>query len=46
MDSLRAYRFYVDGILKAVVFSEDDSVGVFEYLQTTYPGSTIALRII
>lgn len=46
MDSMRAYRFYLDGILRAVVFSEDDSVGVFAYLQEAYPFAKIELRII
>lgn len=46
MNSMRAYRFYVDGILTAIVFSEDDSVGVFSYLQEAYPFAEIELRII
>lgn len=46
MDSTRAYRFYLDGILSAVVFSEDDLEGVFAYLQEAYPFAKIELRII
>ena len=40
------YRFFVDGVLTAVVFSEDDSVGVFDYLHMAYPNSSIELRIV
>lgn len=41
-----SYRFYVDGVLKAIVFSEDDSVGVSDFLHEAYPDSSIELRII
>ena len=41
-----SYCFYVDGILTAVVFSEDDSVGVSDYLLKAYPNSSIVLRIV
>lgn len=46
MSDYHSYRFYVDGILTAVVFSEDDSVGVFDYLHKAYPNSSIELRIV
>ena len=46
MNELISYRFYVDGILKAIVYSEDDSVGVAAFLFKAYPNSTVELRII
>lgn len=46
MSDYHSYRFYVDGILTAVVFSEDDSVGVSDYLHKAYPNSSIELRIV
>ena len=45
MRDYHSYHFYVDGILTAVVFSEDDSVGVSDYLHKAYPDSCIELRI-
>lgn len=46
MSDYHSYRFYVDGILTAVVFCEADSVGVFDYLQKAYPNSSINLCIV
>lgn len=46
MSDYHSYRFYVDGILTAVVFCEDDSVGVSDYLRKAYPNSIIELRIV
>lgn len=46
MCDYHSYRFYVDGILTAVVFSEDDSVAVSDYLHEVYPISSIELRIV
>lgn len=46
MCDCHSYRFYVDGILSAVVFSEYDSVGVSDYLRKAYPNSSIEFRII
>lgn len=46
MCDYHSYRFYVDGILTAVVFSEDDSVGVSDYLRKAYPNSSFELRIV
>lgn len=46
MFEYHSYRFYVDGILTAVVFCEDDSVGVSDYLHKAYPNSCIDLRIV
>lgn len=46
MYDYHSYRFYVDGILRAVVFSESDSVGVSDYLHKAYPNSSFELRIV
>lgn len=46
MCDYHSYRFYVDGILTAVVFSEYDSVGVFDYLCKAYPNSSIESRFV
>lgn len=46
MFDYHSYRFYVDGILTAVVFSEDDFVGVSDYLHKAYPNSSIEFRIV
>lgn len=46
MCDYHSYRFYVDGIFTAVVFSEDDSVDVSDYLLKAYPNSSIELLIV
>jgi hypothetical protein len=46
ISNYHSYRFYVDGTLMAVVFSEDDSVDLLDYLHIAYPNSNIELRIV
>ena len=46
MFDYHSYRFYLDGILTAVVFSKVDSLGVLDYLRKAYPNSSIELRIV
>lgn len=45
MRDLYSYCFFVDGILKVVVFSESDSVIISALLHNLYPDSSIELRI-
>lgn len=46
MCDYHSYCFCVDGVLKVVVFSEDDSVIICALLHELYPDSSIELRIL
>ena len=46
MIDYHCYRFYVDGILTAVVFCENDFLGVSDYHHKAYPNSCISFRIV